>query len=144
MNGSAELAERPFEALTVGMTVEEDVEWNAAHLDAFRILSGDEAPIHRDRAFAMELGMPGPILYGMFTALPFSRLLGCRLPGAYSVIHSLRFDFVAPVQLQERVRYVVSVVQLSPATRSVVLSLLAQRWDGSVVIRGRAQCGLLR
>jgi len=140
----AELVEREFSALELGMAVEEEVVWNETDVEEFRRTTGDDAPVHRDAEFAGQIGMPGPIVFGLLVVTPFSRLLGCRLPGTLSIIQSLRFDFVLPVLAAEPLRYRVEVTQLSPATRSVTLALTVSRPDGSVVVRGRAQCGLAR
>ena len=137
-------SELEFADLEVGMNISEEVSFSQADVDAFRALTRDGAPVHRDADFALEVGMPGPIVFGLLTVSPFSRLLGCRLPGALSVIQSLRFDFAAPVVPDERLRYDVTVSQLSPALRSAVLALAVTRRDGTPVVRGRAQCGLVR
>jgi 3-hydroxybutyryl-CoA dehydratase len=136
--------ELAFDDLEVGMSVTENLSWSQAELDAFRALTGDDAPVHHDADFARDVGMPGPIVYGLLTVSPFSRLLGCRLPGALSVIQSLRFDFAQPVAPGEALRYEVAVSQLSPGSRSAVLALSVTRDDGTQVVRGRAQCGLAR
>jgi 3-hydroxybutyryl-CoA dehydratase len=141
---SDHLVERSFAELHPGLEIEEEIRWNVAQLEAFRLLSGDDAPIHYDTEFALTLGLPQPILYGLLTVLPFSRILGCRLPGVFSIIQSLRLDFVQPIYPDETLRYRVVITQLSPATRSVALNLTIERSDGSVVLRGKAQCGLLR
>jgi 3-hydroxybutyryl-CoA dehydratase len=140
----AELAELEFDSLEVGMQVEEEVAWTQEQFDAFRSLTGDEAPVHRDAEFAVDVGMPAPIVYGLLVGSPFSRMLGCRLPGTLSVIQSLRFEFAQPTLWNEPLVYRASITQLSRAIRSVVLELSVSRPDGTVLVRGRAQCGLAR
>lgn len=135
---------RTFAELEVGASVEEEVVWTPGDLETFARLSGDVAPLHRDPGFAQSMGYEGVIVFGMLAAAPFSRLLGCRLPGKLSVFHSLRIDFAGPIYLDERIRYRVELKQLSPASRTAVLEVKASRLDGTVVLRGQAQCGLRR
>lgn len=144
MSGASRLVELEFAALAVGMTAEEEVVWSEQDVEEFRRASGDDAPVHRDREFAVSVGFPQPIMFGLLVGRPFSRLLGCRLPGTLSVIQSIRFEFAQPAYPNEPLRYRVEVVQLSQATRSAVLALTVTRADGSVVVRGRAQCGVAR
>ena len=60
--------------------------------DAFRELSGDNNPLHRDDEFAHSIDgnkFPGHVVFGMLTAAFYSTLAGMYLPGKYSLIHSL-------------------------------------------------------
>ena len=68
--------------------------------DAFRALSGDENPLHRDDAFAVSVGegkFSGHVTFGMLTASLYSAMAGMYLPGKYSLIHSLEIKFQNPV-----------------------------------------------
>jgi acyl dehydratase len=133
-----------FADLKVGMTVEEERVWTPEDLATFGRLAGDTAPIHYNPDFAKSAGFRGPLLFGFLVAAGFSRLLGCRLPGRFSVIHSIRMDFAAPVYPNEKVRYRCAIIQLSSATKSAVLDISATRADGTKVLRGKAQCGMLK
>lgn len=133
-----------FADLAVGMRADAEIAWTLDDLETFRRLTGDDAPVHRDDDFARSVGMPGRIVYGLLLAAPFSRLLGCELPGPLSVIHSLRVDFARAVQPDEKLRYTVTIAQLSPATGAVVLDLGVAQADHVQVLRGRAQCGVAR
>lgn len=144
MTTSAELVERTFAELEVGMSADEELAWDASDLETFAALTGDSAPVHRDETFARELGFDGPIVYGLLAAAPFSRILGCQLPGVFSVIQSLRFDFAQPVTPGETLRYRATVSALSASTRSVVLELRIEAPDGGTRLRDKAQCGMLR
>src|SRR5688500_13426404 len=108
---------------------------------AFRDLSLDDAPVHWDADFARTQGYRDRIVYGFLVAARFSALLGARLPGPRTVIHSVRFEFVSPVYVDESVVYVVKVIQVARSVRTVVLDLTARRPSGEIVARGSAQCG---
>ena len=88
----AELREGQKESFTREITPEME--------DMFRAVSGDENPLHRDDAFAREIGegkFPGHVTFGMLTASLYSTMAGMYLPGRYSLIHSLEIKFQNPV-----------------------------------------------
>lgn len=68
---------------------------------SFRLLSGDENPLHKDDAFAREVSngkFKQHAVFGMLTASLYSTLAGMYLPGKYSLIHSFdELSFVKPV-----------------------------------------------
>jgi 3-hydroxybutyryl-CoA dehydratase len=64
---------------------------------AFRLLSGDDNPLHHDADFARRRGFEGPVVYGGLIIAQVSRLLGTELPGAGCVWRSLTFKFRAPL-----------------------------------------------
>lgn len=144
MSAASGLVARRFAELEVGMSVEEELVWTRAELDAFTALSGDRAPVHEDDDFARSLGFEGTIAFGLLLAVPFSRILGCTLPGAFSVIQSLRLDFAQPVLPDERLRYRVTVTGLSASTSTAVLDLAIEDGGGQPRLRGKAQCSVLR
>jgi acyl dehydratase len=63
---------------------------------AFRKITGDDNPLHRDDAYAQQHGYPGRLAYGMLTASYLSTLAGVYLPGKYSLIHEVTVQFTAP------------------------------------------------
>lgn len=69
--------------------------------DAFRAITGDDNPLHRDDDFAREVSggkFPGHAAFGMLTASLYSTLAGMYLPGKYSLIHSFdELSFLKPV-----------------------------------------------
>lgn len=69
--------------------------------NAFREMSGDNNPLHRDDVYAREISAgkyPVHVSFGMLTASLYSTLAGMYLPGAYSLIHSLEnVSFLNPV-----------------------------------------------
>lgn len=69
--------------------------------NAFRRITGDDNPLHKDDLFASEISngkYSSHVIFGMLTASFYSTLAGMYLPGRYSLIHSLeRLDFKKPV-----------------------------------------------
>lgn len=84
------------EGLTESFTKEITIEME----NAFRIISEDMNPLHKDDSFAMEMGngrFKQHVTFGMLTASLYSTLAGVYLPGKYSLIHSLEIKFLRPV-----------------------------------------------
>lgn len=80
------------ETFTHTVTIEEE--------NAFRTITGDNNPLHRDDLFAKETGrgFSSHVTFGMMTASLYSTLAGMYLPGKYSLIHSLEdLKFLKPV-----------------------------------------------
>lgn len=131
-----------FEDLAVGMSAVTTRIFSRADIAVFRDLAPDFASVHCDAAFAREMGYRDVLVFGWLAAAPFSGLLGMELPGPATVLHSVRISIAAPVFPDEEIRYQTQVRQLSPATKAVVLDLVATRGSNQeVVIRGQAQCG---
>ena len=58
--------------------------------NAFREMSGDNNPLHRDDVYAREISAgkyPVHVSFGMLTASLYSTLAGMYLPGAYSLLN---------------------------------------------------------
>lgn len=94
------MREYRFEDITVGMQESFTAPITAGMEDAFREMTGDDNPLHRDDAFAREIGggkWKGHVTFGMLTASLYSTLAGMYLPGKYSLIHSLDTKFLKPV-----------------------------------------------
>ena len=140
---SASLGPPPtIEQITSGMVVELRRSFSVQDLHAFEALAPDHAPLHRDPDFASQQGYRGIVVFGFLVAVPFSGILGDRLPGPLTVLHWARFALAAPVYVGEEIVYRATVKQVSRSTGAVVLELTATRVSsGEVVLRGQAQCG---
>ena len=89
-----------FAEIEEGATETFSREVTAQMEDAFRMLCGDENPLHKEDDFAREAGngrFKGHVTFGMLTASLYSTLAGVYLPGKYSLIHSVEVKFRKPV-----------------------------------------------
>ncbi len=96
-------------------TVESEME------SAFRQISGDENPLHRNDEFARKIGrgkFSGHVAYGMLTASLYSTLAGVYIPGKYSLIHSLdKLSFFRPVYVGDRLTVTGEVTEKNDALK---------------------------
>ena len=89
-----------FQDLTVGLSESFSREIRREDEDLFRLLTGDENPLHRDDGFAVATGegkFRGHVVFGMLTASLLSTMAGVYLPGKYSLIHTVEVSFIKPV-----------------------------------------------
>lgn len=92
--------EYTFSELYIGQKESFEVRITETEEECFRNLTGDCNPLHRDDAFACEIGngrFKSHVTFGMLTASYYSTLAGVWLPGKYSLIHSMNIKFQKPV-----------------------------------------------
>lgn len=129
-----------LEDLAEGQSVREEVTITAELLNAFVDLSADSAPVHLDSDHARAMGFPDRIAHGFLVGLPYSRLLGMRLPGGNTVIQRLQLEMLTHVQVGDKLTHSVTVQRIVPSVRAVVLALFTTNARGEAVSRGSATC----
>ncbi len=109
--------------------------------DAFREISGDENPLHRDDAFAREISggkFSGHAAFGMLTASMYSTMAGMYLPGKYSLIHSLEeVSFMKPVFVGDQLTVCGKVVDKHDDLKLIILKVTIKNQDNKTVSRAR-------
>jgi 3-hydroxybutyryl-CoA dehydratase len=113
-------------------------------LEAFAQLSGDYAPVHFDTTHARTMGYDDTITHGFLLTLRFSRLLGMFLPGPNCVIQSVKFDYKRPALTSATLIYTVKLSRLSEAVKLMVLDLSINNDSGEMLVKGTAQCVMLK
>lgn len=103
----------------------------------FAGVSGDMNPVHTNREYAEHTIFKGPIAHGMLTASFISTVLGTRLPGPGCIYVSQDLRFKAPVRIGDTVRAEVTVSEIVPAKKRVVLTTRCLVGD-KVVLEGTA------
>lgn len=86
-----------FSDIQEGMTESFQKEITMEMESVFRMISGDENPLHKDDDFAKQIGYKEHVSFGLLTASLYSTMAGMYLPGKYSLIHSLEIKFLKPV-----------------------------------------------
>ena len=90
--------------------------------DAFKALSGDDAPLHTDESFARAHGFEGRLVHGALVLSLLSRVVGTRFPGPRSLWLKCDISFRNPCYAPSLLRFHGSIIQQSEATRSVILT----------------------
>ena len=111
-------------------------------IDRFAALSGDESPLHVDKAFARNRGYADRVAHGAYLVALASRLVGMYLPGRNALLLAVQVSFVAPALPGARVRVRGEIEQLSDSVRSVVLKLaIHDIANEALLARGRLTVG---
>ncbi|WP_172331552.1 MaoC family dehydratase [Mangrovicoccus sp. HB161399] len=103
----------------------------------FADVSEDRNPIHLDEAAGKASMFGQRIAHGMLSASLFSALLGERLPGHGTIYLGQTLKFLAPVRIGEEVTASVTVKEIVPEKKRVILACEAVA-GGQKVITGEA------
>ena len=127
--------------IEVGMQASFVKQITPAMEDAFREISGDDNPLHRDDDFARELSegrFGGHAAFGMLTASLYSTMAGMYLPGKYSLIHSFdELSFVNPVFAGDELEVSGKVVDKNEALKLIVLKVTIKNQDKKIVSKAK-------
>jgi acyl dehydratase len=126
------------ENLAVGMTAEECFCVEPSELDEFAEISGDYNPLHMSASFANSKGFAGRVVHGAFLVARISQIIGMRLPGKQALLTGLNLSFVRPIVVGDPVSLSLSVEFISPATRMLEVSIIANV-SGQCAARGKAE-----
>ncbi|WP_138469455.1 MaoC family dehydratase [Poseidonocella sp. HB161398] len=99
----------------------------------FADVSEDRNPIHLDEAAGKASIFGQCIAHGMLSASLFSALLGERLPGHGTIYLGQTLKFLAPVKIGEEVTATVTVKEIVPEKKRVILSCEAVVGDQKVI-----------
>jgi 3-hydroxybutyryl-CoA dehydratase len=131
-----------LEDLAVGQHAEFETVIADGDIDRFAALSGDESPLHVDKAFARNRGYADRVAHGAYLVALASRLAGMYLPGRNALLLAVQVSFVAPALPGARVRVRGEIEQLSDSVRSVVLKLAIHDISNEALLaRGRLTVG---
>lgn len=109
--------------------------------DAFRSISGDDNPLHKDDEFAEKISegrFKSHVSFGMLTASLYSTMAGMYLPGKYSLIHSMEdLSFMNPVYSGDELTVTGTVVDKNDALKLIVLKVVIKNQFGKSVSKAR-------
>jgi len=110
-----------FEALKVGMAATVSRTITETDLRNFSGVSGDTNPMHLNEEFASATQFGSCIVHGMLTASLISACIGTKLPGPGCIYLNQTLKFLAPVYVGDTVYALVTVRELIPEKRRVIL-----------------------
>lgn len=137
-NGTASI--RGF---AVGSEAEFEHEITYEDIRRFVEITGDDNPLHVDRAYAERTSFRGIVVHGMLSASFISTLIGKHIPGAGALWMSQSLEFLLPVRVGDRlhVKAVVTSVQVSQSI--LVLQTEIRNQDGRIVLTGEGKVKVL-
>lgn len=126
-----------IEDLSVGMTAVFAKTVTEADIVLFAGISGDINPVHLNHEFATETMFEGRIAHGMLTAGFISTVIGTKLPGPGAIYLKQSLNFKAPVRAGDTVRARVTIKEIFPEKRRIVMDTVATVGE-KVVLDGEA------
>ena len=136
-----ELGGYEFKELRVGMFKTYAKTITEADIVLFAAVSGDNNAIHTNEEFAATTIFKGRIAHGMLSASVISAALANKLPGPGAIYMSQNLRFRAPVRAGDTVHATVTIKELNPEKRRVLLDTCCRVSD-KVVIEGDALLSL--
>ncbi len=135
---------RSFDDLAVGDTASLTRVITGDDVRRFVDLTGDDNPLHVDRAFAETTPFKDIVVHGMLGASFLSTLIGTRLPGGGAVWVSQAFDFLLPVRLGDTLTVTCSVTAKHERDRLLELNTRIDNQRNQAVLTGKGTVRVLQ
>ena len=127
-----------IEELTTGMQASMARTVTEADIVMFAGVTGDTNPVHLNEEYANATIFKGRIAHGMLSAGLISAVLGTKLPGPGCVYLEQNMRFTAPVKIGDTVMATVTVKEIVPEKKRVILETVCRVGD-LVVVDGQAR-----
>jgi 3-hydroxybutyryl-CoA dehydratase len=134
-----EILEYKIEELNSGMTDELSVRVTNESIQQFSTLSGDFAPLHTDKEFAIKRGFKATVAHGMLLGAYVSALIGNKLPGRWGVIQSFKMDFRKPLIPPQNIKIIGKITNVSIAVKQVSIEIDIIDEDGLQIANGEVK-----
>lgn len=139
----SDVALRSFEAIQVGDSASLVRTITVDDVRRFRDLTGDDNPLHVDRAYAESTAYKDIVVHGMLGASLLSTLIGTRLPGTGAVWVSQSFDFLLPVRIDDTLTVTCTVRSKNDRERLLELDAHIGNQRKQTVLTGRGAVKVL-
>ena len=134
--------------IEIGMEAFFQTKITAEMENAFREITGDINPMHRDDRFASELWegrYDRHVVFVMLTASFYSTLAGMYLPGKYSLIHSIEdLQFKIPVFVGDELKISGKVVGKEEELNLIIVKAEIKNQNGKCVSKAKIKVLVLR
>jgi len=114
-----------------------------ADVRRFVEMTGDDNPLHVDKAYAEGTPFKDIVVHGMLGASFISTVIGTRLPGPGALWVSQQMDFLLPVRLGDELTITCEVLKKHDGERLLDLETLITNQHGQRVLSGRGKVKVL-
>lgn len=132
-----------YEDLVVGQTAEFSRKITVEMMDSFKMISGDDNPLHVDASYAKERGYIGRVVYGMLTASLYSCLAGVYIPGERCLLQSVHADFLSPAYIEDTLTVAGKIVEKNDSVRQIVIKAVIRNQSGKKISKAKIEAGVL-
>ncbi len=137
------IAGKPFDAIAIGDSATLVKRITAQDVARFVELTGDDNPLHVDRAYAETTPFKDVVVHGMLGASFVSTLIGTKLPGEGALWVSQSFEFLLPVRLDDELTISVTVREKHERERLLGLEARIVNQHKQVVLAGTGKVKML-
>jgi 3-oxoacyl-[acyl-carrier protein] reductase len=128
---------RPFESINPGDEATVVRQITSEDVKRFAELTGDDNPLHVDRAFAESTPYKDVVVHGMLGASLLSTLIGTELPGTGAVWISQAFEFLHPVRIDDTLTVTGTVTKKHERERLLELDARIVNQANVIVLSGK-------
>lgn len=132
-----------FDAINVGDTRTLVREIGEADVRRFVEMTGDDNPLHVDRAFAETTSFRDVVVHGMLGASFISTVIGTQLPGPGALWVSQSLEFLSPVRLGDTLTVACVVTAKHPRERLLEVETTIVNQAGVKVLAGAGKVKVL-
>lgn len=140
--------EYKFSEIEIGMPASFEKEITLDMEEAFRSISGDVNPLHKDDEFARTVSngkYPAHVAFGMLTASFYSTIAGVYLPGKNSLIHSFdEISFLNPVFVGDKLTVTGEIVDKQDDLKLIRIKAVIKNQDNKLVSRAKMKVLVLQ
>ena len=120
------------------------VEITEEMMEKFRMISGDDNPLHIDSDYAKAEGYQGRVVYGMLTSSLYSRLAGMYLPGKYCLLQRVDVHFHKPVYIGDKLTVSGYIKKKVEVGQTIVVSAQIENQNGMIISTAKIEAGCLK
>lgn len=132
-----------FEAIKVGDTRSLTRTITEADVRRFVEMTGDDNPLHVDRAYAEATSFKDIVVHGMLGASFISTVIGTQLPGPGALWVAQSLEFLAPVRLGDTLTVTCAVTRKHERDRLLELATTIVNQAGQSVLTGQGKVKVL-
>lgn len=132
-----------FDAIQVGETRSLTRKITESDVRKFVEMTGDDNPLHVDRAYAEGTTFKDVVVHGMLGASFISTVIGTKLPGPGALWVAQNIEFLLPVRLNDELTVRCTVLKKHERDRLIELETVIVNQNGQVVLNGLGKVKVL-
>lgn len=134
---------KDFDAIQVGDTQELVKHITEADVRKFVEMTGDDNPLHVDRAYAETTAFKDIVVHGMLGASFISTVIGTKLPGTGALWVSQSMEFLLPVRLGDVLSISATVLKKHERERLLELDTRIVNQNQQLILTGQGKVKVL-
>ena len=127
-----------IEDFIIGHNVRECIEITEDLHNSFKLMSGDNSPIHTDLEFSKRSKFKQPIGYAFLITALLSKIYGTIFPGGTELCLSQTCNFKKEYYVGDTLEFLLTVVHKNESTRITTIDTLVMNQNNEIVFSGQA------